>query len=160
MTDTEILHARAVALARPAPVPSRDATVDVLTFCLGRETCALDVSVLHGVVRLKELAVTPGSPSQIAGLTLWRGLLLPVVDVAGPLGLAREGLDDRAWLLVVGRHAPMMALLTGLPGGLTRLRAKDITKEGQGVPATPLVKGITKDAVVVLDPDALVELIG
>lgn len=160
MTDAEILHARALALAVPAEGEPFGDTVDVLTFRLGRETCAVDMRFLHGVMRLKELAVMPGSPPEVAGLSLWRGLLLPVVDVAAPLGLAPEGLDDRAWLLVVGGQAPTLALLTGLPSGVARVREAEIVKEEAGATPTPLVKGITREAVVVLDPTALMELAG
>jgi purine-binding chemotaxis protein CheW len=158
VTDEEILQARAAALARPAtPAPSGDA-LDLLTFRLGREVWALDAGFVHGVAPMHALAPLPGSPPEIAGVTSWHGVLLPVVDVKGAPGTVLEGLDDRAWLVVVGTGTPRLALLVGAPRGMVRVRASEIVDDRQRQATVPLIKGITQDALVVLDPEALLDL--
>jgi purine-binding chemotaxis protein CheW len=62
---------------------------------VGKEAYALPVEHVLEVVQLGELAALPGSPPEVLGVRNLRGQILPVIDLASVLGIAREGAPAR-----------------------------------------------------------------
>ncbi|MEA3246733.1 MAG: chemotaxis protein CheW, partial [Gemmatimonadota bacterium] len=91
-----------------------------------------------------------------SGLTVWRGALLPVIDLRLALGLAADGLDDRAWIVVLDDGRRLRGLLAGALRDTREIRAATLAPPRDDLAANRrFVRGITTDAVVVLDAAAL-----
>ena len=80
--NQEIAQLQDMILTRPVGEP----TVLVLTFQIGDDRLALDVRRVKEVVPRVELQRTPGSPAWLAGLFVYRGRAVPVVDLHRLLG--------------------------------------------------------------------------
>jgi purine-binding chemotaxis protein CheW len=152
----EILEARARALARPAAARP-DAVLTLVTFALANETYALEARYVFGIRTLTTLTLLPRAPAPVVGLTVWRGALLKVIDLRPVLGLPVEALHDLAWMIAVGDERPAMGLLTGAPRDLMTVAPEDVALPQEGVaPRRDYLRGITADAVLLLDAAALI----
>jgi purine-binding chemotaxis protein CheW len=154
-----ILDERARRLAA-VPVPSTPVdALDVLTFSLGRERYAIEARYVVEIARLVDIAVVPGSPSQLVGVTNLRGNILPVFDVGKLIGVTRPGLTDQARLVVLGRDDPDFAIAVDLVGDFRLLAGAEVlaTPESMRGPAGPILRGVTTEALLVLDGAALLE---
>jgi len=155
----EVLEARARALARPLAAPRSQETVPLVTFALAGETYGIAASHVLGIFRLVDMAPLPGATAPVAGVTAWRGELLLILDLRRPLGLPVDGLDDLAWAIALGREGAEFGLLAQKVNELVQVAATDIGTPAQGVAADrAYLRGITRDAVLVLDADALLRM--
>lgn len=156
-----VLDARAAQLARPVADGSADeATLSLVTFALGNETYGIEGASVRGVFRLTDLAPLPGASASVAGVTLWRGELLVVLDLRQVLGLGVTGLDDRAWVVTIGNEHRSRGLLAGALREAAAVPQRDVSppeREERGA-GTPYVRGVTTDATQLLDAAALLEL--
>jgi purine-binding chemotaxis protein CheW len=158
-----LLADRARELARPIGTEEpQEEAISIVSFTSGGEAFAVDTRSARGVFRLTELAPLPGASAEVAGVTLWRGELLLVLDVQQLLGLAGSGLDDRAWVVAIGDERRSRGLLAGKLGDLGTLTKGDLSEpERQTKSAgasTSYVRGVTADAMQLLDATALLEL--
>jgi len=154
-----ILAERAARLAA-RPLPDRDAdSNDVMIFKLGRETCALDASVVVNVFRLAGLARLPGASVPVYGVTLWRGEIMTVLDLRPLLGLSTVALSDLGRVIVVGQGRAVFGFLADSVTGIRTTSATEIHPPSQqsGL-QNSLVRGITSDAVLMLDTAHLLRL--
>jgi len=145
-----VLEARARALARVSAVEA-DETLEVLEFAVLDEAYALPTDHVQGVGRLRELVPLPDAPAAVAGAALWRGALLPVLDLRRLLGSEPAGLGDSAWLIVLGVDGAELGLLTQTPRRIARVQPP----ADAGQRAGDLVLGVTADAVQLLNARAL-----
>lgn len=154
-----VLERRARALARPIRKAGPIDVLEVVLFDLGGEKWAMESAYAHHVMRLRDLAALPGSQAPVRGVTGWRGQLLIVLDLRGVLGLPGHGLDDLRHVIVVGRDRPALGILAGAVREVTTIDAKDVRAAPEGVAGSrrDLVRGITPEAVIVLDAARLVE---
>lgn len=150
----ELLEERARVLARPLAPEHPGATLALVTFGLADETYGIEARHVCGVFRLTDLAPLPGAEAALAGLTGWRGDLLTVLDLRVLLGLPAAGLDDRAWVVAVGRERPAFGLLAGALRDLVTVRGDQMSppRDGDG---RRLVRGVTRDAVQVVDIESI-----
>jgi purine-binding chemotaxis protein CheW len=159
--DREVLRRRAAALAR---VPARGRAqelVPMIVFELGRERYALDAAVVLQVTPLRELTPLPAAAAPLLGVTYWRGSVLTVFDVRGLLGVRVRGLSDLGRLIVLEGHSHDFGILADAATDvqdvdLVALRALE---RRPGADDT-LLRGITDDALLVLDEDALRRRLG
>jgi purine-binding chemotaxis protein CheW len=154
--DREVLAARAAALARHERRERPTDVVDVAVFRLGRERYAVELPYLLQIFPLRDLALLPGARPPLLGLTPWRGSLLRVLDLGTALGRAHSGIADRGRVLVLGAEdrADFGVLIDGvedivpLPQDEIRVLAGSDDRSG-------LLRGVTSDAVLVLDAQEL-----
>lgn len=154
----EVLAARARALARPAtPAAERD-QVHLLSFSLAGERYAIELPYVVQVFRLRSLALLPGATAPTLGVTSWRGELLAVLDLRQILGLSARGLDDLGFAVVLGdERAPLGVLADSVSGTLAMSRAQ-VRPPAEGVAVQrDFVRGVTGDALLVLDAARLLE---
>lgn len=157
-TAREILEARARALATPVRGAETDEGTGIFTFALAGERFGLPAVQVLGTFRLVDMAVLPGAPPVVAGVTLWRGDLLTVLDLRHVLGLPTAGLDDRAWVVAVGDGARKRGVLAGTVSGVERIPATRAAEvDGEGTEGAP-VRGVTASGLQLLDPAALLRL--
>src|SRR4051812_6716027 len=81
----------------------------VVRFGAGRY--AVPMSAIAEVGRVARMTRVPGVPLWIAGVSNWRGRILPVVDLRPLLGVSATDLRGDARLVVTGDETVSVALL-------------------------------------------------
>jgi purine-binding chemotaxis protein CheW len=161
LTSREILEERARALARPtASATGADETfvVEMLSFRLGRERFAIESQHVFAVFRLLELVPLPGARPPVVGITRWRGDVLTLLDLRRLVGVAPGALDDLGRVLVIGHTAPEFGILADIVDDIISIdpAALHVLSGERAANATTIVKGVTGDAIHVLDAAALI----
>jgi purine-binding chemotaxis protein CheW len=158
----ELLEARARALAAPEEAPSADdVTLELLTFSLGNEVFAVETRHVMGVVPLTNAAPLPGAAAPVWGLTVWRGDLLTVLDLRPEVGVAAATLEEPAWVIVLGGdQQPSFGLLVTSAREVVRLSAAELAPPAAAGAGGKYVRGISREAVVLLDGDELLRAHG
>lgn len=154
----ELLQARARALAKPlAPERSRD-QLQLLAFSLGGERYGVELRYVVQVFRLRSLSLLPGAAAPTLGVTAWRGELLPVLDLRQILGLSARGLDELGFAIVLGDERAPLAVLADSVSGILAADPEQVIPPPAGVAARrDFVRGVTGDALLVLDAQRLLE---
>lgn len=150
------LDARALALARPAEVPVLPGSQrEMVRFKVAGQTYALESRFILEVMRAPELTLLPGAPPLLRGLTLLRGEVLPVVELAPLFGRPAE--QGTGPVLVVGTARAELGLRTdevtevAVLTGAELLPAPPSLEEEAGA----LVSGVSPDGTLVLEGEAL-----
>ncbi len=151
--EAATLAARARALAVPPPAPEGDA-IELVTFALGDEVCALERRRVLEVRRPGALAPLPGVPALVLGVVEHRGAVLPVFDLAPLLGLGPGAAGPAARLLVIGREGPELALRVDAARDLLRVPVAGLLARPAG---GGLVRAVTRDGVLVVDADRVLD---
>jgi len=150
-----LLDSRARALARVEATPEAEDpnTFDALAFVIADETYALSVRVVRTVLPSVDVVSVPLAPEVLVGVANLRGEVLPVFDLARLLGLAPAARSNgSAKVVVIGEERQEMAIVVD---GLLDVRRVAPASLGELGSASPLVRGITPDALLVLDEDAV-----
>lgn len=157
MTDQELLQRRAAALARRKRRPDREQRNEAAVFRLARERYALDLRCLLQIFALRELALLPGARAPLVGLTPWRGQLLRVLDLGAALGRPASGIADRGRVLVLGRddRAEFGFQIDAVEDVVALADADIRPLTGGDDERGRLLRGVTSDAVLVLDGEEL-----
>jgi chemotaxis-related protein WspB len=132
-----------------------------LTFQVGRDRVAVDVRQVREVVPRVRLSPVSGSPAWIAGVFVYRGRVVPVVDlhVLAGAGACPLHLSSRIILLpwppdapesLVGLLAAQVAEIREVRPGIVQPIPGEPGRPGLG-PALPDGEGILR----ILDPDWL-----
>ena len=131
-----------------------------LVFTLARERFALPSRHVLAVARLRAMTPLPGAAPPVVGLTGWRGLVLTLADLRGITGAATGGLDDLGHVIVLGDARPIVGLLADAVLETTRVADADVRPlpAGRGADVRVL-RGVTRDALLVLDVPALLALL-
>jgi purine-binding chemotaxis protein CheW len=156
----EQLQERARHLARVLTAPRRHHQLEVVTFTLAGETYAIESRYVIEVFRLRELTPLPGARPPISGLTAWRGDLLVVLDLRAALGLPATSLNDLGRVVVLGRERHAFGILADAARDVAALDASGLRAPPEGSKAREgIVRGMTSDAVLLLDGDAVLRLL-
>lgn len=158
--ERAVLEDRARTLARRPESPPREA-VQVLTFRLAGETYAIGAECVIEVFRPEGLTLLPGAPPPTLAVTARRGELLTLLDLRRVLGLSPTALNDLTTVVTLGHDAPVFGLLVDTVDGLVMLREGELHAapgSDEGAVARSYLRGITADAVTVLDGGALLRL--
>jgi purine-binding chemotaxis protein CheW len=159
----DILQERARKLARPAGAnvakPSAFA-VDMLAFRVGGQRFAIESRYSFAVFKLYELIPLPGARRPVVGLTRWRGDVLTLLDLRRMVGVSSGALDDLGRVIVVGDASPEFGILADNiedivpidPAALFPIADEHRIDDDR----TSLVRGVTADAIHVVDAAALI----
>ena len=154
----DVMERRARALARPlAPPEKNEGSLEVVLFGLGRERYALETRFVREVLRLVDLTLLPGAPPPFAGVTHHRGEILVVVDLRGLLGISAEGVTDLSRVVVLGEGEGQIGLMADQVFEVNKLPAEALRPPPESVSGIgrEILRGLTGDAILVLDPEAL-----
>ncbi|CAN5124182.1 hypothetical protein BH09GEM1_BH09GEM1_12990 [soil metagenome] len=148
------LEARARALARP--LDARDASAEedelnVLVFLVAGEQLAIPLSAIVAIVRLGVVTPLPRAAAPVYGVTAWRGRPLTVLSVGA--SVAQSNADEHMIVLGDGRRA-MVGLRADTTDD-TRVVRRSLLSPAQGGARGFFAMGVTTDAVLVLDADAM-----
>jgi purine-binding chemotaxis protein CheW len=151
-----IMDERARLLARrPVEIESGD-SLDVLTFALGAERYGVEMSYVREVVRLGDLTRVPDVPEYILGVTNLRGEVLCIVDLRKFLDAPSTGVTDLSRIVVLGTDRAEFGVLADRADAIVGLRAAELLPPFESTAAGhEYVRGVTRDALIVLDGAAL-----
>jgi purine-binding chemotaxis protein CheW len=155
----EILRQRAERLARPLAT-SRDDALEVVTFVLGGETYGVESQHVLEVFRPASVTPLPGASAPVTGLVAWRGHLLTLLDLRVALGLSPASLDDLGWVVVLGSRRAALGVPAGRVPEVRRVPLADVGEPAEGQQHRSYVRGVTRDAVLLLDGPRLLEVDG
>lgn len=151
-----VLAERARALARPLERPRDGEELRVVAFSIRQEAFGIEASYVREVVRLRHLAVVPGAPLAVRGITTYRGEILAILDIGMVLGRQSGGLADLLWLIVLGNGTPEFGLAADEVGDVAGIRLDQLRPSSEDAASIRrLTRGIAADARVVLDYAAL-----
>ena len=155
-----IMDERARALARVPPAARPGAErIELVTFALANERYAVEMRCVREVARLVDVTPVPGTPDFIVGVTNLRGTVLAVIDLGRLFDLPRKGLTDLARIVVLGTDVAEFGVLADEVLGQLDLAAADILEAPAGAAGggRAHVRGVTRDALIVLDGEALLK---
>src|SRR5690606_6767017 len=90
------------------------------------------------------------------GITHWRGLVLTIVDLRDQLGVRARGVTDLSRVIVIdGGRQPFGILADAATEMIELDNAAVRPLPSEEAAARRLVRGITDDAILVLDTDAV-----
>jgi len=151
-----LLEARARELARPS-VPARPSgsLLEVARFRSGGQEYALETRFIHEVLRTAELTPLPGAPPLLRGLTLLRGEVLPVVELAPLFGRPASG--QGSGVLLVGLARPELGLSVEAVEEVVLLPRDTLLPPPAtlAAEAVKLVSGIHREGTLLLEGEAL-----
>lgn len=154
-----ILERRAARLAKAVVTDAKADAYEVITFRLGSETCAIDATLVLNVFRLGGLALLPGAPAPVYGVTMWRGEVLTLLDLRGLLGTSTGALTDLGRVIVIGRSRAAFGFLADTVNGVRAIGRDEVhAAPGQSEGRHALVSGITSDALLILGGEELLSL--
>ena len=155
-----VMEERARALARaPAPAPRAAEVLEVATFSLANERYGIETRHVREVGRLTDYTPVPGAPPFLVGVINLRGEILAVIDLRKFFGVADKGVTDLSRVVVLGGDRAEFGVLADAAHEVLRLRADEVLDPpGSGGSAgREYVRGVTEDALVVLDGAVLLE---
>jgi purine-binding chemotaxis protein CheW len=154
-SDT-ILTERARKLAIAPAATSDSTTEEMLRFALGEEGFLAPLRSVREVVSLDSITRIPGLPFCFAGLTTFRGDIVPVVDVRGLLGQPEHRPDHAENLLIIESDGAPAAIWVDRMQGLVAVDTTLLTEDHAMTNAG--FRGRTPDLCTVVDLAALVDI--
>jgi purine-binding chemotaxis protein CheW len=154
----EILEERARRLAFvPAETDRQLESIEVLPFRLGREQYGMETRFAREVARLSDFTMIPGTPDFVIGVANLRGEIVPVFDLMLFFGFASQGLMDRSRMIVVGMSRPDFGIIADTVQEVSTLSLEEFVPNPsfEGARGRECIRGITRDAMIVLDGAAL-----
>jgi len=151
-----LLDSRARALAKPLVLHDEGAAedeMDVLTFQVGDEQLGIPLASIVAIVRASSVTPLPRAVAPVHGVTAWRGRPLTVLSVGGVATASDAG--RRLIVLGDGRRAAVGLLADGVDD--TRVVSRSTLSPARGGARGLFAMGVTEDAVLVLDADAMLK---
>lgn len=158
--DTQILRARAQALARPPEqAPVAETLLELLEFRLAQECYAVETRYVREVYPLKDLTPLPGTPPFVLGIVNVRGHILPVLDIKKFFDLPEPGLTDLHSIVVVRGHDLVLGLLADVIVGVRSVAVESLQPSLPTLTGirSDYLKGVTAERLVLLDLDHILK---
>ena len=157
---SDVLTERARRLARRIVVEEERAAADessmLLVIRLGAERVGLALDFITEVHRAATLTPIPGARAPVAGVIAWRGRVLTVLDIATGR-LAPPAIDEETRIIVIGQRRAAFGIVAD---EVEDVQSIDLHETAPVETADPtraeLIRGVTSDALVVLDAAALI----
>lgn len=135
---------------------------ELLSFTLGEEQFALPLAQVQEVCRPAALTAIPRTSAETLGIMALRGTVVPVVHLAGVLGIdqAMKPYVSADRIILLHNAQGPLGLLVGPVYGVVRMPPQDISARPFGLSAqhSELIKGLgrtSKGMLTVLDGEAL-----
>lgn len=149
-----LLKARAYILARPPEATEATGRqLEIAEFRLGEETYAFPSTSVREVYPLKGLTPLPCTPSFVLGVMNVRGRIIPIIDLASLLDLAKQQVTEQSIVILIKSEDLEVGIVTNLGVSVRSLPLATIYP-----PLSTLansrgryLQGITSEGVVILD---------
>lgn len=155
-----LLEERARALARPPVEPHPGGMVELVTFAVGGVRYGVDPAGVLEMFRSSRVVPLPGGEPWVAGLTVWRGDLVVVVDLGVLLGGRPTPRSDRPSILVLGGERSSLGLLADGPGEVETVAASELRPPPEDGDGRELISAMTSRPVLVLNLDRVLSVAG
>lgn len=137
--------------------------MQVVSFCVGEQTYALDIMRVKEIVNPVPIAAVPGAPAFVEGLIELRGALLPVIDLRKRLAVEPAPLDRDSKYMVVRFGDQRVALIVDRVIDVRRVDPAAIAPvpELVNTPGARLLAGVARwdgHVVLVVDLDRVLSL--
>jgi purine-binding chemotaxis protein CheW len=111
------------------------------------------------VVRLTGFTSVPGTEDFLLGVANLRGEIVPVFDLMLFFGFASQGLLDRSRVIVVGAEDIEFGIIADSVEAVTHVPLDALVGDAafEGKRGDECVRGVTRDAMIVLDGAALLK---
>jgi purine-binding chemotaxis protein CheW len=158
VNDRSVLEDRARHLAAPLAELSNIAAGDAtLVVRRGSERFGIPLDAIVEVQRGPAMTPLPTAAAPVVGVIAWRGRILTVIDIAA--SGTRIDADTRWHAVIVGRSRARIAIVADAVDETRSIDAADIRPLDEVAPplrsAHAPVRGVTADALVVIDGEAL-----
>lgn len=160
--DAEVLAERSARLRRAAvPVARPTEALEIVRFELHEESFGIDAGLVIEVFHAAEVTPLPHAPAHVRGLTNRMGEILPLLDLAPLLGLEPIGASaaGATRCVVIGRdRRPDFGFLVSGVSGVSFVSEAGLLPLPEGTAggtARDFVKGVTAEALIVLDGDLI-----
>ena len=155
----EILRARALALAREAPVEeTAQSRLEVVEFCLGEEHYAIASAGVREVFPLKDLTPLPCTPAFVLGIVNVRGQVITVIDLRPLLDLPIAAQHESNKIIVLRAQDAQMALLAESLVGVRSVSIQSLHPAPPALSAARVhyLRGVTAERLIVLDAEQII----
>jgi purine-binding chemotaxis protein CheW len=148
-----VLEERARRLAAPLVAAGGSSrTLELVRFTVGNERYALPAACVRRIASIPALTPLPGLPAYFLGLINVRGMVLPLVDIAQLLGALPAEVRATTRVIVCGDDRAEFGLAADSVIAVEPFAAEAFERAQA---AGELVRGVTADALVLIDGDAL-----
>lgn len=153
-----ILDGRARDLARGRNLAT-DATrlMGVIVFTLAKERYAIESRFVWEVTKMVEFAPVPDTPATVVGVVNLQGRVIVVNNLRPLLKISAAIQSDLTRLIILGDTEPEFGILADSVDGLADIDIDDIHAPPDYLSGLSFIKGITDDAMLVLDGVALID---
>jgi purine-binding chemotaxis protein CheW len=147
---------RELARVRP-PAVQRAGQLELVTFSLAAESYAVETRYVREIMPVKDLTEVPLTSKFLLGVTNLRGEILPVFDLCRVFGLGTGHGEKTPHLIVLGETHPQFGFVADAVKQVTTLETPALTScpASFGSAGHEIVRGVTADALIVLDGAAL-----
>ncbi len=151
-----ILEQRARALAKAAQVEAGE-TMQLVVFCLGRETFGISTDQVREVQPLRQVTPVPCTPEFVVGVINIRGSIYSVIDIRSFLGVPRQDVTERTKVILVNAAGLQVGILADDVSGATNIPLSDVRPAlaSQSAAKEEYIQGVTRDMMIVLNLEAL-----
>lgn len=122
-----------------------EGTVNIISFFLGVDEYAFEVSEAVEVLRPRQTTEVPWTPEYIKGILSVRGEMVPVLDLKMRLGLGNVNGRPSARILVVGAEDLKAGLLVDRLAGVREVPASFLEPPGESEPQAAFMKAVIRD---------------
>lgn len=132
--------------------------IELLTFRLAGETYAIESRFVREVLHAPELTPLPGAPPLVSGVTNLRGEILAVMDLGQPLGCPSVQATPE-WVIVLGLNSVEMGIVSDAVLEVAAVRTDSVLAPARAARELhpTWIRGITSDAVIVLEGQAVLD---
>ena len=155
-----LLRERARALARPVEPERRRQGMEAILFRASGSRYALPLHEALRILPVRDLTPLPGARRPLAGLASWRGGLLPLVDLRLLASAGRgRGIGDLTRIVVFGNDDEKVGILAESIDRVIDLDPASIAPLADETVEQRHLRGMTHDAVLVLDAPGFLEML-
>lgn len=154
----QVMDERARLLSRVPPDPqTQGSETDALIFSLAEGRYAFETRFVREVIRMGDATAVPGAPDFLHGVVNFRGEILAIVDLRQFLGLRSEFPVDLPQAIVLGEDDAELGVLVDRVHEVAGVAMGELHDplEAPGRAQRNSIRGITRDAMTVLDGAAL-----
>lgn len=150
-----ILRERARRLARPIKKQLEKPSISVVPLRIGEQQLAVETRFVLAVLPAPPIVSIPRAGAQLKGLSLVRGHLFPIFDLAELLGSRSETAYNSPLIAILGVDRPELGISVDDALPSQAIATDHISEPSGAVEQRRFVKGITNDGITILDGQIL-----
>lgn len=154
----DLLRKRALELSSETnPEPEQEAHMDILTFRLASEIYGIENRYVRELFHLKSFTSLPGAPDFLLGIVNFRGQIISVIDFKKFFNMSDSGLGEMNKVIILHNENMEFGVLADEITGIRKVRDDELQEELPTLKdiRKKYLRGITKDRLIVIDGDKL-----